>query len=48
MRQEANPDHWQGSELTVTILGSWQYYRAKVQTRMPFGASIHLVAVQSA
>ncbi len=30
VRQDANPDHWQGSELSVTILGSWQYYRAKV------------------
>ena len=31
VRQEANPDHWQGSELSVTILGSWQYYRAKAR-----------------
>ncbi|KAK9840997.1 hypothetical protein WJX81_004968 [Elliptochloris bilobata] len=30
VRQDANLNHWQGSELSVTILGSWQYYRAKV------------------
>lgn len=34
VRQEANPDHWQGSELSVTILGSWPYYRAKVRDCM--------------
>lgn len=35
VRQDANPDHWQGSELSVTILGSWQYYRAKVRACQP-------------
>ncbi|KAK9847694.1 hypothetical protein WJX84_000913 [Apatococcus fuscideae] len=25
-----NPDRWHGSELSVTILGNWQYYRAKI------------------
>lgn len=29
-RQEANPTGWQGTELSVTILGNWQYYRAKI------------------
>lgn len=25
-----NPDRWHGSELSVTILGNWQYYRSKI------------------
>ena len=25
-----NPDRWHGSDLSVTILGNWQYYRAKI------------------
>jgi len=25
-----NPDRWHGAELSVTILGNWQYYRAKI------------------
>lgn len=29
-RQDANPAGWQGTELSVTILGNWQYYRAKI------------------
>jgi DNA topoisomerase VI subunit B len=29
-RLEPNPTAWQGTELTVTILGNWQYYRAKI------------------
>lgn len=31
VRQDPNSEHWQGSELSVTILGSWQYYRAKAR-----------------
>lgn len=27
---EPNPQGWRGSELSVTILGNWQYYRAKI------------------
>ena len=46
MRQDANPDHWQGSELSVTILGSWQYYRAKVRAGMASGGSMRLLAQQ--
>ncbi|KAK9916719.1 hypothetical protein WJX75_006211 [Coccomyxa subellipsoidea] len=26
----ANSDRWHGAELSVTILGNWQYYRAKI------------------
>jgi hypothetical protein len=29
-RQEPNPASWQGTEMSVTILGNWQYYRAKI------------------
>eukprot|EP00884_Botryococcus_braunii_P009390 jgi/Botrbrau1/18452/Bobra.0072s0035.1 len=29
-RQEPNPTGWQGTEMSVTILGNWQYYRAKI------------------
>ena len=29
-KEEANPQKWHGAELSVTILGNWQYYRAKV------------------
>ena len=29
-KMEPNPGGWRGSELSVTILGNWQYYRAKV------------------
>lgn len=25
-----NPNRWHGAELSVTILGNWQYYRAKI------------------
>lgn len=25
-----NPDHWHGAEMSITIEGNWQYYRAKV------------------
>ena len=25
-----NADRWHGSDLSVTILGNWQYYRAKI------------------
>ena len=25
-----NRERWHGAELSVTILGNWQYYRAKV------------------
>ena len=28
--QLLNADAWQGSELSVTILGNWPYYRAKI------------------
>ena len=28
--QLPNPEAWQGSELCVTILGNWPYYRAKI------------------
>ena len=28
--QQPNPDSWHGAALTVTILGNWPYYRAKV------------------
>ncbi len=41
VRQDANPDHWQGSELSVTILGSWQYYRAKVRACQPAHRPLH-------
>lgn len=26
----ANPEHWHGAELSVTIEGNWSSYRAKV------------------
>lgn len=29
-KEEPNPQKWRGAELSVTILGNWQYYRAKV------------------
>lgn len=29
-KEESNPQKWHGAELSVTILGNWQYYRAKV------------------
>lgn len=29
-KEEGNPLKWHGAELSVTILGNWQYYRAKV------------------
>ena len=29
-KEESNPLRWHGAELSVTILGNWQYYRAKV------------------
>ena len=29
-KEESNPLKWHGAELSVTILGNWQYYRAKV------------------
>ena len=29
-REESNPQKWHGAELSVTILGNWQYYRAKI------------------
>ncbi|KAL0026624.1 hypothetical protein WJX77_011706 [Trebouxia sp. C0004] len=29
-KEEPNPQKWHGAELSVTILGNWQYYRAKV------------------
>ena len=29
-REENNPQKWHGAELSVTILGNWQYYRAKI------------------
>ena len=29
-KEEGNPQKWHGAELSVTILGNWQYYRAKV------------------
>lgn len=29
-KEELNPQKWHGAELSVTILGNWQYYRAKV------------------
>ena len=29
-KEENNPLKWHGAELSVTILGNWQYYRAKV------------------
>lgn len=29
-REESNLLKWHGAELSVTILGNWQYYRAKV------------------
>lgn len=25
-----NAERWHGAELSVTILGNWQYYRSKV------------------
>lgn len=28
--EKPNPDRWHGAELSVTILGNWQYYRAKI------------------
>ena len=28
--QEENEERWHGAELSVTILGNWQYYRSKV------------------
>ena len=31
----ANPKGWHGSELSVTILGNWQYYRAKIHKYVP-------------
>lgn len=29
--QLPNPQRWRGAELSVTIAGNWQYYRAKVR-----------------
>ena len=29
-KEEKNPSGWHGAELSVTILGNWQYYRAKI------------------
>lgn len=29
-KMEPNPSAWRGTELGVTILGNWQYYRAKI------------------
>lgn len=29
-KEERNPANWHGAELSVTILGNWQYYRAKI------------------
>lgn len=29
-KEERNPSSWHGAELSVTILGNWQYYRAKI------------------
>ena len=28
--QKENEECWHGAELSVTILGNWQYYRSKV------------------
>ena len=28
--QKENEERWHGAELSVTILGNWQYYRSKV------------------
>ena len=33
--QLPNADAWQGSELSVTILGNWPYYRAKILRSAP-------------
>ncbi|KAK9811024.1 hypothetical protein WJX73_007287 [Symbiochloris irregularis] len=29
-KMNPNPEGWRGAELSVTILGNWQYYRAKI------------------
>lgn len=34
VRLDPNPDKWRGSELSVTILGDWKYYRSKVRGRV--------------
>lgn len=28
--QRPNPEGWHGAEVSVTIAGNWQYYRAKI------------------
>lgn len=30
VKKEANPEHFHGAKLSVTILGNWQYYRSKI------------------
>ena len=30
VKQDDNKERWHGAELSVTILGNWQYYRSKI------------------
>ena len=35
-----NAQHWRGAELAVTILGNWQYYRAKIHRQASLPCTI--------
>ena len=40
--QVPNTGKWRGSQLSVTILGNWQYYRAKARGWGELGSAIVL------
>ncbi len=46
--QKDNAERWHGAELSVTILGNWQYYRSKVLKWAPVTSMPWMVQLKAA